>query len=412
MEPMIERCCGLDVHQATVVACVLIADGGRRPRREVRTFPTVTRSLLELKDWLEERGCTHVAMESTGIFWRPVYALLEGAFELVVGNAQHMKNVPGRKTDVKDAEWIAELLRMGLIRKSFIPPPPIRELRDLMRYRRRVIESRSNERNRLLKLLETANIKLSSVATDVFGKSGMAMLEALLKGDQQLENIADLARGRMRTKKQALEAALDGRLQDHHRFMLRLQLDRLRGVQEDLARIDDFVEQRLAPYRAQQLALTKIPGVGEHTAAVLISEMGADMTVFHSAHHFAAWAGVAPGNNESAGKRLSGRARKGNPHLRATLVEAANAAIRTKGSYLNAKYYRLKARCGTARAMLAIAHKLALAAFRVLATGADYVDLGASFLDSLSGERTTRKLVKRLEGLGYTVSLEKPPAPA
>lgn len=411
MEPIIERCCGLDVHQATVVACVLVADGGRNPRKEVRTFSTMTRSLLELRDWLEERGCTHVAMESTGIFWRPVYALLEGAFELVVGNAQHMKNVPGRKTDVKDAEWIAQLLRMGLIRKSFVPPQPIRELRDLMRYRRRVVEARSDERNRLLKMLETANIKLSSVATNVFGKSGVSMLEALLKGEQDLEQIADLAYGRMRPKKKALEDALDGRLQEHHRFMLRLQLDRLRRVEEDLRRIDEFADQRLAPYAAQQKALTKIPGVGEHTAAVIISEMGVDATAFQSPHHFAAWAGLAPGNNESAGKRLTGRTRKGNPHLRSALVEAANGAVRTKGSYINAKYYRLKARCGAARAMVAIAHKIALAAYRVIATGEDHVDLGASYLDRLAGERTTRKLVQRLEGLGYEVVLARAAPP-
>ena len=412
MEAIVECCCGLDVHQAQVTACLLVGRAGQRAKKEVRKFGTFTRDLLALRDWLRESGCTTVAMESTGIYWRPVYAILEDDFELVVGNAFHIKNVPGRKTDVMDAEWIADLLRHGLIAKSFVPPKPIRELRDLMRYRCKLVESRSSERNRLLKLLETANIKVSSVATNVFGKSGMAMLEAMAKGEAKPAVLANLAQGLLRKKIDALEGALEGRIDEHHRFVLRLQLDRLKQVDADLAKLDDYVDARLEPYRSAHDALTKIPGIGEHTAVAILSEVGSDVSAFPTAAHFAAWAGVCPGNNESAGKMKRAGARKGNRHLRKALVEASLGAVRKSGSYLKAKYYRLKARLGVQRAAMAIAHKLAIAIFQVLATGQPYVDLGEAYLDKLASKRTTKSLVRRLEALGFQVQLQETPAPS
>jgi transposase len=407
MEPIVERAAGLDVHQKTVVACVLLGDAGRRPKKEVKTFGTTLSDLQELRAWLLERGVTHVGMESTGVYWKPVYAVLEDAgLDLIVGNAHHIKNVPGRKTDVKDAEWIAELVRHGLVAKSFVPPKPIRELRDLMRYHRKLVNARTGERNRLLKLLETANIKLSSVATDVFGKSGMAMLGAIAEGQDSGAALAELAQGLLKKKKGALVKALDGRVAEHHRFMLRMQLDRLQGLDADLAKLEAYVDQKMEPYRLQQRALEQIPGVGSHTARTLIAEMGVDMSVFHNEHRLAAWAGVCPGNNESGGKRLRGRTRKGNVHLRTALVEASMSAVRKKGSYLRSKYYRLKPRMGVKRAAMVVAHKILVASFRILADGTVYQDLGEAYLDSLSKTRTSRHLVRRLEALGFRVAIE------
>jgi transposase len=405
MEAEIERCCGLDVHQKVLVACVLIARAGSKSEKHVRTFSTVLEDLEELRNWLTSFGVTHVGMESTGIFWRPVYAELEGVFTLVVGNAYHIKNVPGRKTDVKDAEWLADLLRHGLIRPSFVPDKPIRELRDLMRYRRKLVESRSNERNRLLKLLETANIKVSSVATDVFGVSGMAMLDALATGQTDGTVMAELARGRMRSKRDALRKALTGRVEEHHRFLLRVQLQRLRDVERDLGVVDGRLDELMAPYASQIQALQDIPGIGKLTARIIIAELGPDLSSFPDEHHLAAWAGLVPGNNESAGKRLGGRLRKGNPSLKGALVEAAVSAIRTKGSYVRSKYYRLKARMGGRKAIVAIAHKLLIAVFHVLGQGATFKDLGETYLDAHRKDRTAKHLVRRLETLGYRVTL-------
>jgi transposase len=340
--------------------------------------------------------------------------VLEGEFSLVVGNAHHIKNVPGRKTDVKDSEWIADLLRHGLIAASFVPPKPIRELRDLMRYRRKLVETRSTERNRLLKHLETANIKVSAVATDVFGKSGTLMLRAIAGGETDVVAMAELARGRLRSKTEALHGALEGTVQDHHRFVLRMQLDRLQELAHDLQQLDDYIDQKLEPYRSAIAALEEIPGVGKHTATAIVSEMGVDMSAFRSERHLAAWAGVCPGNNESAGKKLGARARKGNQHLRGALLEAALAAARTRGSYFRAKYYALKARRGAKRAAIAIAHKLLVVAYHVLADGRPFADLGDGYLDTLASSRTTNHLVRRLERLGYRVHLEQvgvPPVP-
>jgi transposase len=406
MRAIIERCCGLDVHQASVVACLVVSEGGRRPRQEVRTFGTTTRELIALRDWLTAAGVTHVGLESTGIYWRPVYAVLEGAFELILGNAQHMRNVPGRKTDVKDAEWIADLTRHGLIAKSYVPPAPLRELRELLRYRRKLVEARTAERNRLLKVLETANLKLATVMSDVFGVSGLLILQALVAGETGPERLADLARGKLRQKRQALMLALDGRLEEHHRFLLAMQLRRLEAADRDIAALDERIAARLEPYAAEMALLDQIPGVDWVVAAGIIAEIGTDMSVFHSAAHLAAWAGVCPGNRKSAGKSKKGRARRGNVHLRTLLVEAAVAAGRSKGGYLRDKYHRLKARCGKLRAGLAIAHKILVCAYHMLAQRVPYRELGEAYLDRRREKRTVANLTRRLERLGYHVSLE------
>jgi transposase len=412
MEAIVEHCCGLDVHQATVVACLLVGKPDRKPRKEVRTFGTVTAELVRLREWLQAEGCTHVGMESTGVYWMPVYTILEGAFEIVIGNATHIKQLPGRKTDVKDSEWIADLLRHGLIRPSFVPPKPLRELRELLRYRRKLVESTTSERNRMLKLLETANIKLSTVVTDVFGVSGRRMLRALLDGQQTPSQMADLAKGRMRKKLLELTAALEGRVEEHHRYLLEMQLGRLEQVETDIERLDGRIDEKLEPYREQHTRLMQIPGIDRVGAAVLIAELGVDMSVFPSARHCAAWAGVCPGNNESAGKRKGHATRKGNVHLTTALVQAAISASHAKGTYFKDKYWRLKARIGPKRAAMAIAHKILSAAYHMLSRAVDYKELGDAYLDQASASVAKHGLVKRLERLGYRVLLQPiEPAP-
>jgi len=405
MQTLVERGCGLDVHQATVVACLLQVRQDGRVQKQMRTFGSTTRELVSLREWLRTEGCTHVAMESTGVYWKPVYAILEGAFEIVVANAQQVKKVPGRKTDVKDAEWIADLLCHGLLRSSFVPPKPIRELRDLTRYRRKLVESQAAERNRLLKLLESANIKLSSVATDVFGVSGRLMLKALVEGKASLAEMAELAKGKLRNKIPQLQLALEGKLEEHHRFLLQLQQDRLDAAERDLSTLEQRIRQKLEPYAAQLSLLQEIPGVDWTLAAVIIAELGIDMTVFQSVSQLASWAGVCPGNNESAGKRKSTRIPKGNVYLKTALVEAANAAARAKGTYLRDKFYRLKARRGYKRAAVAIAHKILVSIYHMFSQQVSYNDLGDLYLDKLNKKHLTRNLVHRLERLGYSVTL-------
>jgi transposase len=408
METLIERGCGLDVHQATVVACLLIVLKNGQVQKQVRTFGTTTRELLALREWLLSQGGTHVAMESTGVYWKPVYAVLEGgALQIVVANAQHVKKVPGRKTDVKDAEWIADLLCHGLLRSSFVPPKPIRELRDLTRYRRKLVESQAAERNRLLKLLETANIKLASVATDVFGVSGRLMLRALIEGKATPQEMADLAKGLLRKKIPELEPALEGKLEEHHRFLLRLQLERLEAAEKDLAVLEQRIQEKLKPYEAQLALLQEIPGVDWTLAAVILAELGIDMKAFGNVSQLASWAGVCPGNHESAGKRKSSRIPKGNVYLKTALVEAANAAARTRGTYLRDKFYRLKARRGYKRAVVAVAHKILVAIYHMFSHRVCYNDLGDLYLDKLNKHHLTRNLVRRLERLGYTVTLSE-----
>src|SRR5262249_11694862 len=367
MQTLVERGCGLDVHQATVVACLLIVLKNGQIEKQMRTFGTTTRELLALRAWLLSQRCTHVAMESTGVYWKPVYVVLEteGTLEIVVANAQHVKKVPGRKTDVKDAEWIADLLCHGLLRSSFGPPKPIRELRDLTRYRRKLVESQAAERNRLLKLLETANIKLASVATDVFGVSGRLMLRALIEGKANIQEMAELAKGLLRKKIPQLEMALEGKLEEHHRFLLKLQLERLEAAEKDLAVLEQHIQEKLQPYATQLALLQEIPGVDWTLAAVIIAELGVDMKVFGNVSQLASWAGICPGSNESAGKRKSSRIPKGNVYLKTALVEAANAATRAKGTYLRDKFFRLKARRGYKRATVAVAHKILVAIYHM-----------------------------------------------
>jgi transposase len=407
MEAIVECCAGLDVHQATVVACLNTGAAGAKPSKETRTFGTTLAELKALRDWLTASGCRLVAMESTGVYWKPVYAVLEGHFELVVGNARHIKNVPGRKTDVKDCDWIGDLARHGLIAKSFVPPRPIRDLRDLTRYRRKLVQVGAAERNRLIKLLESANIKLSGVISDVFGVSGWAMLLALVEGSQSPAEMAQLARRRMRRKLRELELALSGRLEEHHRFLLGVQMRRIEAAEADLAELDNRLREKLAPYSEQMRLLMRIPGVDWVIAATIIAEIGVDMSAFANVAHLASWTAICPGNHESAGRQHGGKTRKGNVHLKTALVVAAIAAAKTRGTYLADKYRRLKSRRGAMRAAVAIGHKILVAAYHVLATGNDYKDLGGGYLDQLNIHRTAGNLLRRLRHMGYDVMINK-----
>lgn len=405
MEEIIEKCCGLDVHQATVVACALVGDGQKRAKKQVRTFRTVGRELRALADWLAELGITHVGMESTGIYWVPVFRALEGRFELIVGNAQHIKNVPGRKTDVKDSEWLAHLVRCGLIRPSFVPPLPIRELRELVRYRRSLVEDQARIRNQIQKLLETASIKLASVVSDVFGTSSLAMLRALANGQTDASHLAQLARSSLRRKIPALVEALEGNFEPHHRTLLGFQLDRFDEAARSLATLDGIIDVKLEPHQAKLDLLNKIPGFDRVVAASFIAETGGDMSVFPTAGHLAAWTGVAPGNHETGGRRQPVGVRKGNVHLTTSLFQATMGAVRRRGSYYKDKYWRLLARRGPKRARMAIAHKLLIAAYEVLKHNKPFCDLGDKFLDRRSQADTARRLVGRLKKIGFEVTL-------
>jgi transposase len=401
MEVLYSRCCGLDVHQAEVVACALLEEGGRKPRKVVRSFPTMRQGLEQLRDWLASLEITHVTMEGTGVYWRPVYSILEGCVDITLVNARHVKAVPGRKTDVKDAEWLATLLRHGLLRKSFIPAKDIRAIRDLCRYRRMLVQSQTTEKNRILKLLEIIGIKLATVASDVFGTSGMLMLRAIAAGGSSAAQIAPLARGRLRSKLPELRLALDVLVEEHHRWMLNDQLARLDRTVQEVARYDELLEKQVAPYEESLALLCTIDGIRRIAAIEIFAEIGPDLASFPSAAHFASWAGTCPGQHQSAGKSLSTRRRKGNPYLQSILVEAALAATRKKGTYLADKYRRLKSRRGAMRALFAIAHKLACAVHRVLQTGELYQDLGGDYLDLRNKRSTAHALVKRLKSLGY-----------
>jgi len=345
-------------------------------------------------------------MEATGVYWKPVYNILEGHFDLVVANARHIKVVPGRKTDVKDAEWIADLLRHGLLQPSYIPPPELRELRSLLRYRVKLVNARSGERNRILKLLESANIKLSSVASDVFGVSGRLMLDALKRGEATPEEMAELAKKQLRLKLSELKLALDGRMEPYHRQLLSLQLDRLDRFESDLRQLDAKLEVKLKPYARQMELLDGIPGIAWFVSATVIAEMGIKMSQWPTVGHLASWAGLCPGQNESAGKRGNSSIRPGNAYLRSALVEAALGATHEKNCYFREKYYQLKARRGHKRAVVAIAHKILVAIYYMLSSDTPYQELGADYLERLEPERLKRNLVRRLERLGYQVNLE------
>lgn len=406
MQVTYERCCGLDVHKKSVVACLLTPGPRGERRKEVRAFSTMTQDLMQMVDWLVESGCTHVAMESTGVYWKPVYNLLEGVCEVLVVNAQHLKAVPGRKTDVRDCEWIADLLQHGLLRGSFIPPAPQRELRELTRYRKALLRERAAEVNRLQKVLEGANLKLAAVVTDITGVSAQAILRALLGGTEDPAALAALAKGSLRDKRPELERALQGLVRPHHRFLLAQQLRHLDFLEEAIARVSLEIGERLRPFEESLERLQTIPGVGQGTAEVLAAEVGLDMHRFPSPHHLASWAGLCPGNAESAGKRKSGKTRKGSPWLREALVEAAWAASHTKATYLSAQYHRLAARRGAKRAVVAVAHTILVIAYHILLRQQTYTDLGGNYFDERDREAVQRRLVRRLHALGFQVTLE------
>jgi len=411
MQVVAPRCAGLDVHRSVIAACALISDGRGRARKEIRQFVTTRAGLERLAEWLRELGVTHVGMESTGVYWMPVYAVLEaaGGFELIVVNAQHAKGMKGRKTDVKDAEWLADLVRHGLVSGSFVPPKPIRELRDLTRYRRTLVENQGSERRRLIKLLEAADIKLAGVVSDIFGVSGRAILRALIEGGHSAAEMSQLARGHLRKKRGQLIEALAGELALHQRQLLAMQLARVEADEADIGALDRQIKQRLVPYAAQLELLMTIPGIDWVVAATVIAEIGVDMSAFPSSRHLAAWSGTCPGNNESAGKHKPSGARKGNPYLKTALCNAAIAASRKRGCFYKAKYHRLKSRRGGGRAALAIAHKLLVCTYHMLSDNTSYHELGEDYFDMRDTERATRRYVRRLEDLGFTVILQAHP---
>jgi transposase len=405
MEALHPCCAGLDVHKRTVAACVRRLGPAGKAAQQVRTFGTVTAELLALSDWLAEQGVTHVAMESTGVFWKPIFNLLEGRFEVLLVNARHIKQVPGRKTDVKDCAWIAQLLQHGLLRGSFVPPPPVRELRDLTRQRARLVEERAAVANRVQKVLEDANVKLAGVASDVLGASGRAMLRAIVAGETDPGVLADLARQRLREKLPQLRQALAGRVTEHHRFLLGALLEQVGDLERLIDRFSARIEAVLGPFAEAAGRLSEVPGFSRRVAEVVLAEVGADMGPFPSADHLCSWAGLCPGNDESAGRRRSGRTTKGSRWLRAALVQAAWAASHTKGTAFAARYRRLAARRGKKRALVALAHTMLIIAYHLLKRGVRYEELGPDYLGRSQQERLTRQLVRRLERLGHQVTL-------
>jgi transposase len=406
MDRLIEHCAGLDVHRDTVAVCVRVPGPDRRRRQEIRTFGTTTADLLTLRDWLAAHAVTHVAMESTGVYWKPVYYILEEGFECLLVNAAHLKHVPGRKTDVQDCAWIAQVLEHGLLRGSFVPPPPLRDLRDLTRYRTSLTEERSRIATRLHKVLQDAGIKLASVASDILGVSGRAMLTALAHGTTDADVLAELARGRLRIKLPALRAALAGRFRDHHAFLVGQLLAHLDYLEEAIVSLSERVEELLVPFAEKVTLLDTIPGISRHTAEVLVAEIGLDMRVFPTPAHLASWAGLCPGQHESAGKRRAVKTRKGNRWLRGMLVQAAHAAITVKGCALAARYRRIMRHRGHKKAIVAVAHAQLVIAYHVIKHDVPYRELGADYYDRHFAERTRRRAVASLERLGYRVALE------
>ena len=409
MQVVHERCCGIDVHKQTVVACALVPGPDGQLQKETRTFETMTADLEALAGWLSALDVTHVAMESTGVYWKPVFNLLDGRFAILVVNAQRVKAIAGRKTDVQDAEWLADLLRHGLLHGSFIPSATLRELRDLTRYRTKLGDERKSEVNRVQKVLEDANIKLASVASDVMGVSGRAILDELVQGQTDPATLAELAKGRLREKQGLLQKALSGRVRPHHRFLLAQHLSHIDFLDEAIAQLDAQIAEAMYPFVSVLAAWDSLPGINQRVAEIIVAEVGADLQPFADAEHLASWAGMCPGNQESAGKRQSGKTRKGSPWLRRALVEAAHGAARMKGKYFQALYRRLAARRGKQRALVAVGHSLLVTGYYLVTRGTTYQDLGANYFDERDREAVKRRAVCRLEKLGYQVQLV--PAP-
>ena len=406
MDLLHSSCAGLDVHKDTVVACSRVAVGGRVDAC-VRTFATTTRELLALSDWLIERGCTLVGMEATGVYWKPVWHVLEGAFELVLANAQHVRNVPGRKTDVNDAQWLADLVAHGLVRSSFVPPEPVQEMRELTRARKQLVREAGQHVQRIQKTLEDANIKLTGTISDVLGKGGRAIVEALIAGHTDPRYLATLA-PRVKAAPEQLAEALRGTVRPHHQFLLQLHLGQFDAAQAAIASIDERLGGVMEPFRVAAERLTTIPGVRDTTANIIVAEIGIDMSRFPSQRHLVSWAGLCPRNDESAGKRRSTRLRHGDPWLKTALVQAAWAAARTKGTYFHAQFLRIKSRRGVKKAVVAVAASMLTAIYFMLRDGADYRDLGPNYFETRNTDKTARRLIKRLTDLGFRVAIQSP----
>jgi transposase len=455
MEILHARCAGIDVHKKNVKVCLIITDENGKRKKEFRTYLTMTQQLLELRDWLKEQGCSHIAFEATGVYWKPVFNLLEGDFEILVVNAHHMKAVPGRKTDIKDAEWIADLLQHGLLKASFIPSAPQRELRDLTRYRVSLVEERAREVNRLQKTLEDTNLKLGDVVSDVMGKASSMILHAIAQGETDPVRLASFAVGRVRASKEELEAALTGKVTEHHRFMLTAHLKQISSLDSAIEQVNAEIARRFRPpepppeeqqgnlepaecggdgsepepvpgvpsastgmapavvegqpplnWQEAVRLVDQITGISEQVAWGVLAEIGIEMSQFPSEKHLASWVGLCPGNHESAGKRYSGKTRKGNPHARRLLVQAALAAAKSKKSYLSAQYRRIAARRGKKKAAVAVAHSILVIIYHVLRDRAIYQDLGSNYFDERDQHAIQKQLVRRLERLGYHVDLQ------
>ncbi len=406
MQSMIARCAGVDVHQATIVVTVRVPDEAGGRHAETQTFRTMTADLLAARAWLQAYGVTHVAMESTGVYWRPLYYLLEDGFTVLLVNMQHLQQVPGRKSDVRDSEWLAQLLEWGLLKSSLVPPAPLRDLRELTRYRKRQIEDRTQEVNRLYRVLEDAGLKLASVISDVMGRSGRAMLEAIVGGSRDPEVLAQLAKGRLRTKLPALRLALASQLRARHVFLISQILSKIDFLEEQIAELTGEIDRHLAPFEPVIAKLTTIPGVGRRNAVTILVETTGDMTHFPTAGHLCSWAGMCPGQNESAGKRRSGRTREANRYLRGALIESGQAASRARETALQARYFRVKRHRGHKKAVVAVGHQILEIAYFIMRDGVTYEELGAQYFDRRNRERTMQRHVKHLESLGYRVTLE------
>lgn len=402
MDLVYSHVCGLDVHKKNVVACIITPEG-----KEIRTFSTMTDDLIALKEFIKAKGCSVVAMESTGSYWKPIYNLLElESIKILLVNAKHIKNVPGRKTDVKDAEWISSLLQHGLLQGSFVPDREQRELRELVRYRKSLIEEKSRELNRIQKVLEGANIKLSSVVSDINGASSRSILEAIINGEENPETLAELSQGKLKNKMDELKRALKGLINHHQRMLLEIQLRHIDYLDEEIAKLDEEIKNRMLPFEKDLALLDTIPGVGRRTAEQIIAEIGTNMEQFPSAAHLCSWAGLCPGHNESAGKQKSARTRKGNQKLRSSLIEAARAASRAKDTYLSSQYHRIAARRGANRAAVAVAHSILVIVYHILKQKQPYIELGPTYYEEKKRNMIIRQSLKKLESLGLKVTVE------